>query len=265
MGILNVTPDSFFDRGRYGDPNAAVERAAEMAGEGADIIDIGGEKAGPGEPVSAEEETARVVPVIRAVRHSLGLPISVDTFKPSVARAAVEAGAEIINNIDGFQDPEMRRVAAETGAAAVVMHIQGRPRVANPAPVYGDAVAEVIAFLERQANLCRADGIAADSIVIDPGPDFGKNTEHSLATIRHLDRIAALPYPVLLAVSRKRFIGEVLSLDVGDRLEGSLAVAAWGVLKGARLIRAHDIKATRRVVAMVEAVLRPELAAGAGA
>jgi dihydropteroate synthase len=259
MGILNITPDSFFDGGRYHAHPLAVARALEMVAEGADIIDIGGEKAGPGEPVSAEEELGRVIPVIEAVRREVSTPISVDTFKPEVARAAMEAGADIINSIDGFQDPEMRRVASATGAAVVVMHIKGRPRVANPNPVYRDVVEEVAGFLERQARQCVEDGIERDRIIIDPGPGFGKTTYQDLAVIRGLDRLTVLPYPLLLAVSRKKFIGELLDLDVDQRLEGSLAVAAWGVLKGARIIRAHDVRATRRVILMTEAVMNPEV------
>jgi dihydropteroate synthase len=232
-----------------------------MAEEGADLIDIGGEKAGPGEPVSAEEEIRRVVPVIEAVRREVILPVSVDTFKPEVARRAVEAGAEIINSIGGFRDEAMRRVGAETGAAVVIMHIKGEPRVANPNPVYDDVVGEIRSFLEERIAECLAAGIEQDRIIIDPGPSFGKKSEHDLALLRGLDRIAEMPYPLLLAVSRKRFIGDVLDLPVDDRLEGSLAVAVWGVIHGARIIRVHDVKATRRAVDMADAILAPDAVA----
>lgn len=258
MGILNTTPDSFFDRGRYRQPEAALARAVDMAAEGAEIIDIGGEKAGPGEAVPADEEIRRVVPMIEAVKRELDLPISVDTFKPEVARAALESGADIINSISGFQDPALRRTAVETGASIVIMHIQGEPRVARPNPEYHDVVREVKSFLVQRARECESEGIVSDRIILDPGPGFGKSASHDLELIRHLDDLTALPYPVLLAVSRKPFIGEILNLPPQDRLEGSLAVAAWSVLQGARIIRAHDVQATVRVCRMTEAVLHPE-------
>lgn len=261
MGILNRTPDSFYDGGRYSSLESAVTRAVRMAEEGAGIIDVGGEKAGPGAAVSVQEEIERVVPAIEAVVRETGLAVSVDTFKPEVARPAVEAGASIINGIDGFRDPAMRRVAAETGAAAVIMHIQGQPRVANPNPVYGDVAVEVRDFLVQQAQACERDGISPDRIVIDPGPGFGKTSEHDIAVLRRLDLLTALPYPVLLAVSRKKFIGDLLGLPVEERLEGSLAVTAWAVMQGARIVRTHDVLATTRVVRMTEAVMHPELVA----
>lgn len=258
MGILNVTPDSFYDRGRYRAREAALARARTMADEGADLIDIGGEKAGPGTPVTVEEEIDRVCPIIEAVIRDTGLPVSVDTFKPAVARAAVEAGAEIVNSIGGFESAAMRRVCAAAGAAAVIMHIQGRPRVAHPHPRYDDVVREVRDWLIERATLCERDGIAADRICIDPGPGFGKAAEHDLALTGRIGALTALPYPVLLAVSRKSFLGAVLGLPVEDRLEGSLATAVWGVLHGVAVVRAHDVRATRRAVRMVEAVLDPD-------
>jgi dihydropteroate synthase len=257
MGILNTTPDSFYDRGRYVDRDRAIAYALDMVAEGADILDIGGEKAGPGDAVSLEEELSRVIPVVQAIRRSIDVPISVDTLKPKVARGAIEAGASIINSIGGFQDADMRGVAAETGAAVVVMHIKGRPRVANPNPHYDDVVGEVARFLEERVAACLADGISPSSIILDPGPDFGKTTEQSVNVLRGLERITAMPHPVLLAVSRKRFIGDVLGLGVADRLEGSLALTAWGVLRGIKIVRTHDVRATRRVITMTEAVLDP--------
>jgi dihydropteroate synthase len=257
MGILNTTPDSFYDGGRYRDLGAAVERAEQMVSAGADIVDIGGEKAGPGDPVSIEEELCRVVPVVAAVRRAVSAPVSVDTFKPEVARAAVDAGASIINSIDGFRDPKMRRVAAQTGVAIVVMHIKGRPRVANPRPRYQDVVGEVAEFIEARIAECLAENIDPRSIVIDPGPDFGKTTGQTIEILRHLDRLTAMRFPVLLSISRKRFIGDVLNAAPDGRLEGSLAVTAWGVLQGVKIVRAHDIRATKRVVVMTEAVMNP--------
>lgn len=258
MGILNTTPDSFYDRGRYRDRDVAIARAIEMAEEGAEIIDVGGEKAGPGDDVSIEEEIRRVVPVIAALKRELALPISVDTFKPEVAQAAVDAGADIVNSIGGFAEPAMRQVCAASGAAAVIMHIQGKPRVAHPNPVYGDVVREVRGFLHARARECIDSGIPADRIIIDPGPGFGKSTDHDLAILRDLRELTVLPYPVLLAVSRKPFIGKVLGLDAADRLEASLAMTTWGVLQGVEIVRAHDVRATVRVCRMTQAVLEPE-------
>jgi dihydropteroate synthase len=259
MGILNRTLDSFYAGARHDDLNQAVERARQMIEEGADIIDIGGEKAGPGEPVPVEVEIGRVVPTIEAIRRFSSIPISVDTFKPAVALAAMEAGADIINSISGFENRALRRVAAETSAAIVIMHIQGKPRVANPNPHYDNLVDEISIFLRRRADLCMAEGIGESRIMVDPGPGFGKNADHDLEIVRRLGDIAALPFPLLLAVSRKGFIGSVLEVPAERRLEGSLAVAVLGVLQGARIVRTHDVRATKRVCAMTEAVLRPEL------
>ena len=258
MAILNTTPDSFSDGGRYASVDRAVARSIELVEEGADIIDIGGEKAGPGNPVSVQEELRRVIPVIEAIKREVSLPVSIDTFKPEVARAAVNAGADIINSISGFQSPDLRRVAVETGAAIVVMHIQGTPRVAHPRPVYGNVTEEVRAFLEERAAACVDAGISERRIIVDPGPDFGKTTEQSIAVVREIDRLTALPFPVLLAVSRKRFVGEVLGTPVCERLEGSLALVAWGVLRGVKLVRVHDVRASRRVITMTEAVMHPQ-------
>lgn len=262
MGILNLTPDSFYDHGRYFSLEAAVARAHQMVAEGAEIIDIGGEKAGPGEPVSVREEMARVVPVLERLRAELEVPLSVDTLKPEVAEAAVAAGAGIINSIGGFRDPAMLRVAANSAAAIVIMHLQGQPRVAHPNPVYSDVLAEIRDFLLERARVAEAAGIDRHRIIIDPGPGFGKTSQHDLAAIRGLAELAASPYPVLLAVSRKKFIGEVLGLETEERLEGSLAVTAWAVMQGVKLVRTHDVRATVRVVRMAEAVFHPELVGG---
>jgi len=258
IGILNRTPDSFYDGGEYLSLDAAVTHARQMVADGAGLIDIGGEKAGPGDPVSVSEEIRRVIPVIEALHSDFSVPISIDTFKPQVAKAAVAAGAGIINDISGLADPALRRVAADSGAAVVIMHIQGMPRVANPRPHYRDVVAEVREFLERRARQCVTEGILAERIIIDPGPGFGKTTEHDLEVLRHLAHLTALPYPVLLAASRKKFIGDLLGADVTERLEASLAVVAWGVLQGVKLVRVHDVRSTRKVVAMTEAVLYPD-------
>lgn len=258
VGILNTTPDSFSDGGRYQTVDAAVARASQLEGEGADIIDIGGEKAGPGVAVTVQEELRRVIPVAEAVRREVSVPLSVDTLKPEVALAAVEAGVDIINSISGFDDRELRRVARDTGAAIVIMHIQGRPRVANPNPEYRDVTAEVRGFLEERVATCIREGIPAERIIIDPGPDFGKTTSQNVTLMRELRHLTELPYPVMLAVSRKRFIGEILGTAVDDRLEGSLALIAWGILQGVKLLRVHDVRASKRVMVMTEAVMHPE-------
>jgi len=259
MGILNRTPDSFYDGGRYLSLDAALTHARQMVADGAGVIDVGGEKAGPGDPVSVSEEIRRVIPIIEALHGDLSVPISIDTFKPQVAKAAVAAGAGIINGISGLADPALRRVAAESGAAVVIMHIQGMPRVANPQPRYRDVVAEVREFLERRARDCVTEGIPAERMIIDPGPGFGKTSEHDLEVLRHLAQLTALPYPVLLAASRKKFIGDLLGANVTERLEASLAVVAWGVLQGVKVVRVHDVRSTHRVVAMTEAVLHPDV------
>ena len=259
MGILNPTPDSFYDRGRYRRFDRAVGRALEMVAEGADLIDIGGEKAGPDGAVPSDEEMRRVVPVVEAIRREVAVPISVDTMKPEVARAAMGAGADIINSIGGFSDDALRRVAVETRAAVIVMHIKGQPRVANPNPRYTDVVAEVRGFLLERVQACLEEGIPPDRILIDPGPGFGKTTDHDLALLRGLGSFTSLPYPVVLAASRKRFIGEVLGEEAEERLEGSLAVAAWGVLQGVKIVRVHDVRPSKRVCLMTEAVLNPDL------
>jgi dihydropteroate synthase len=260
MGILNTTPDSFYDRRRYRDVHEAVDRALQMIDEGADIIDIGGEKAGPGEPVTLGEELRRVVPVVEALRRDSSIPISVDTLKPQVALAVMSVGADMLNSISGFDDPAMRRVAQQTEAAIVVMHIQGRPRVANPHPRYREVVGEVRQFLLERTMVCLDDGIAPERILVDPGPGFGKSTEHDIAILRGLSSFTSLPYPVVLAASRKQFIGEVLGTDPEDRLEGSLALVAWGVMQGVKIVRVHDVRASRQVCEMTQAVLNPSAA-----
>jgi dihydropteroate synthase len=189
----------------------------------------------------------------------LTIPLSVATLEPEVARAALLAGADIINSIDGFRDPQMRRVAAETGAALVVMHIYCQPRVANPNPQYDDLVADVRRSIAEQVEACLSGGISPKRIILDPRAGFGKTTEQDIAVLRGLDQLTSSPYPVLLAVSRTTFISGTLGTDPDNRLEGALAVAAWGVMKGVKIIRVHDVRATRRVCSMVEAVLGPTL------
>lgn len=252
MGILNVTPDSFSDGGRYLDVEAAVRRAHEMVEEGADIIDVGGESTRPGAvPVPEEEEKARVLPVIAALAASLPVPVSVDTYKAAVARAALAAGAAIVNDVWGLQrDPEMAAAVAASGAAVVVMHNR-------PAPDYaGDLMAEIKAFLRESAARARAAGVPDDRLVVDPGFGFGKTPEHNLEVTARLSELRGLGYPVLLGPSRKSTIGKVLDLPVGERLEGTAAVVALAAAQGADIVRVHDVRAMVRVVRMTDAVAR---------
>jgi dihydropteroate synthase len=256
MAIVNRTPDSFFDSGATFAFEAAVAAVDNAVAHGADIVDIGGVKAGEGPEVSVEEEIDRVVPFIAAV-HGLHpeLVISVDTWRGAVAREAVAAGAELINDTWAGWDPEVIKVAADTGAGFVVSHTGGlEPRTVAKKPVYGDVVAEVRAELVERAEAAVAAGVRADGILIDPTHDFGKTTYHSLDLTRRLDELAATGWPVLVALSRKDFVGETLDLPVDRRLNGTLASTAISAWNGARVFRAHDVAATREVLDMVAAI-----------
>jgi dihydropteroate synthase len=253
MGILNVTPDSFSDPGRFFDPAAAADRARAMIDEGADIIDIGGESTRPGAaPVTADEELRRVLPVIEAVRKRSDAPVSIDTSKSIVARAALAAGANIINDVTaGRSDPEMFSLAASAGAAIVLMHMQGEPRTMQKAPAYGNVVREVSDFLLDRARAAEAAGVARENVLIDPGIGFGKTIEHNRQLLAALPSLVKLGLPVLLGHSRKAFIGAALDLPVDSRLEGTLAVTAWAAMSGVRVVRVHDVRENARVVRMV--------------
>jgi dihydropteroate synthase len=256
MGVLNVTPDSFSDGGRFLEQRSALERVERMVKEGAAIIDVGGESTRPGSlAISEHEEIERVVPVIRAVAESMDVAISVDTCKPAVMRAAVEAGACIVNDITALHEESTRRWAAEAGVGVCLMHMQGEPRTMQQHPYYNDVVAEVGAFLAERREACLAAGIRADAIVLDPGLGFGKTMAHNLALLKATSRLAALSAPLLLGVSRKSFIGRVLGREVDDRMYGGLGLAAFAVGAGARIIRTHDVGATLDAVRMVSAVL----------
>ncbi|HXG52614.1 MAG TPA: dihydropteroate synthase [candidate division Zixibacteria bacterium] len=256
MGILNVTPDSFYDGGRRTDPAKAVDDALRLVEAGADIVDVGGESTRPGaHPVSVEEELARVLPVIRGLRRSAAVPISIDTYKAEVARAALAEGADIINDISALRfDDAMAALAAAEEVPVVLMHMQGTPQTMQKEPRYGDVVAEVRAFLAERMRTALAAGIAERNLIVDPGIGFGKTLEHNLALLRGLPALASLGAPLLVGVSRKAFIGRILGLEAGERLEGSLAAAAAAVLAGARIVRAHDVLATRRAVAIADAI-----------
>ncbi len=257
MGILNVTPDSFSDGGRYADAGAALEHAARMAAEGAAIIDVGGESSRPGaRGVEESLEIARLVPVIEGIAATSNVAISVDTAKPKVMAAAVAAGACIINDIHALRAPGARAVAAETQAGVCLMHMQGEPRTMQDSPRYGDVVAEVIDFLQRERHACVEAGVARDAIALDPGIGFGKNLQHNLDLLRELPRFAALGSPVLVGVSRKRMIGDILRKALDERLYGGLGLAALAVVNGARIIRTHDVGPTRDAIRSVSAVLQ---------
>lgn len=261
MGILNVTPDSFSDGGRHMTPDAAVEAALEMVDDGADIIDIGGESTRPGSDyVGEEEEIRRVLPVVKTLAEEAGIPISVDTRKASVARLALEAGAHIVNDVSALRDdPGMVSVVRETGAGAVLMHMAGTPKTMQDCPEYKDVVREVRAWLKRRLVAVVAQGVDPATIAIDPGIGFGKTTEQNLRLLAGLPRLATLGAPVLVGLSRKRFIGEITEEEVPDqRLSGSLTGMVWSLWHGASILRVHDVKASRQAVDLACAIARSE-------
>jgi dihydropteroate synthase len=262
MGILNVTPDSFSDGGRFVDAEAAVAHGHRLIAEGADVLDIGGESTRPGAaPVSEAEEIARVVPVIEAIRRKSPVPISIDTMKPAIARAAVAAGATMWNDITalGFA-PDSLATAAALGSEVVLMHMQGEPRTMQAAPRYHDVVAEVAAFLAERAAAAIAAGVALDRIWLDPGIGFGKTAQHSLALLRNLDRIVGLGFPVLVGVSRKSSIARIAGDTSAEhqRLGGSIAAALAAAAAGAAMLRVHDVAETRQALAVAAAIGQAE-------
>jgi dihydropteroate synthase len=257
MGVLNVTPDSFSDGGRYMDIQAALERARSMVAEGAAIIDVGGESTRPrSQGVDAATELARVIPIITAITAAFEVAISIDTSKLEVMIAAVEAGACIVNDIRALQAPGAREWAADAGVGVCLMHMQGEPLTMQDNPEYHDAVGEVIAFLVEQREACLAAGIAPEAVAFDPGLGFGKRHEDNLALLKNLSHLAALGAPLLVGVSRKSTIGRVLGRPSGERLAGGLGLAAWAVGAGARIVRTHDVAATRDAILMVDAVMQ---------
>jgi dihydropteroate synthase len=266
MAILNRTPDSFYDRGATFGFEAAVAAGERALAEGADWLDVGGVKAGPGDPVTEAEELERVVPLVEALRGRTDAVISVDTFRAGVARRALAAGADVVNDPSGLRDPLVAEAAAEAGAGLVVMHTGGPPRTRPHRPAYADVVAEVRAFLADRVALAVRHGVAAERVIVDPGHDFHKNTFHSLELTRRLGELAGLGHPLLVALSNKDFVGETLDVGLDQRLEGSLAAAAWAVAAGAGILRVHEVQATVRVVRMTEAILgrRPPAATRRG-
>jgi dihydropteroate synthase len=257
MGILNITPDSFSDGGVFFAPAAALGRAQEMVAEGAAIIDVGGESTRPGAaPVPLQEELRRVIPVIEALCDTLTVPVSIDTRHPAVMQAAVAAGAGMINDVNALQAPGAVDMAAMLGVPVCLMHMQGVPRSMQENPEYGDVVTEVRQFLGDRATACLAAGMTRERILLDPGFGFGKTNRHNLLLLRHLDRLVAEGYPVLVGLSRKSLIGNVLGLSVDERLYPGLALAVLAVWQGAAIVRTHDVRATREAVAMCHAVSR---------
>jgi dihydropteroate synthase len=255
MGVVNVTPDSFSDGGQFHSVEAAVAQALRLAEEGAAILDIGGESTRPNAAaVSEQEELRRVVPVIEQLVGKVTVPISVDTSKPAVMRAALAAGAGMINDVRALQDPAALEVVAASNCAVCVMHMQGLPATMQQAPRYADVVAEVAEFLRQQLQRCVAAGIEAQRIVLDPGFGFGKTLAHNLALLRQLPQLAQLGRPLLVGLSRKSMLQQLLGRGVDQRLAGSLALAMQAVQSGARIIRAHDVAATVDVIKIVQAV-----------
>lgn len=258
MGILNRTPDSFYDRGRHFDLDACCRQAERLVGEGADLLDVGGVKAGPGPEVGEAEELDRVIPALAALHARFDVPLSCDTWRASVARAAYAAGAVVGNDISGFADPDYLPAAAEAGASVVATHIRVAPRIPDPAPRYDDVVAEVSQFLVAAAARAEAAGIPAERIMVDAGLDLGKTAEQSLRLLRESAELARLGYTVLLSASHKPFLGALLDVAVEDRHTATMAAHALGVAGGCRVLRAHDARSTRRVADVMAAILSAE-------
>jgi len=259
MGILNVTPDSFSDGGHFFAQDLALKQAKQMIADGATIIDVGGESTRPGAAVvPVEEEIKRVVPVIEAIQSELAVPISIDTSKPDVMRAAVVAGAGLINDVQALRVEGALATAAELAVPICLMHAQGTPQTMQDAPQYGQVVDEVIAFLSERVAACESVGIDKSQLILDPGFGFGKRTRHNLQLMKHLSRLVALDLPVLIGVSRKSIIGKLLNVSVEERLAGSLALASLAVWQGAKIIRTHDVRETVQVVNLCNHVIQVE-------
>ncbi len=261
MGVINVTPDSFSDGGRFFEPDAACSQARELIAAGADILDIGGESTRPfAQQVPVDVELQRVVPLIESIREVSDIPISVDTIKSEVARQAIAAGADIINDISSLRaDTAMVELASATGVPLILMHMQGTPQTMQIKPHYASLFSEVIAFLEDRIQFAVANGVDREQIIVDPGIGFGKTVTHNLMLVRELERLQALDRPVLLGASRKRFIGTILDQPVEEREVGTAVVNSFGIVAGAHLLRVHDVALNRQVVLMGDALRQGRL------
>jgi dihydropteroate synthase len=258
MGVLNVTPDSFSDGGRFADPDAAIRQAERMAAEGAALIDVGGESTRPGAaPVSAQDEIRRVVPVIRAIAERFGVPVSVDTSRPEVMQAAVAAGATMVNDIYALRRDGAIGMAASLDAAVCLMHMQGEPRTMQVNPCYADVAGEVATFLSGRVDACMAAGIERARILLDPGFGFGKTDRHNIELLAGLEQIGALGLPLLVGLSRKRTLGKLTGQPVEGRLAAGIAAAVLAVERGAHIVRTHDVGATLDALKVAAAVMRP--------
>lgn len=256
MGIVNVTPDSFSDGGRYTSADLAVAHAQTLIAEGADILDIGGESTRPGAvPVSLDEELQRVIPVVEALKPITTVPISIDTYKPEVMRAAIAAGADMVNDVRALQEPGALEVVANSQVGVCLMHMQGVPQTMQINPSYGDVVAEVKQFLAERVDACHAHGIGNERVILDPGFGFGKTTAHNIALIQHLNALTELGLPLLVGLSRKSVLGKIAGGDEQQRLHAGLAASVISVLRGANIVRVHDVKATVDALKVVAAVM----------
>ncbi len=256
MGILNVTPDSFSDGGRFAGRDAALRQAEAMAQEGAAIIDVGGESTRPGAAdVSEQEELDRVLPVIEAVAEAVDVPVSIDTSKPGVMRAAVAAGAAMINDIRALRDDGALQAAVELQRPVCLMHMQGQPRTMQQEPAYDDVVAEVTGFLAERVRVCVAAGLAEDRIIVDPGFGFGKTPRHNIELLSNLRQLRSVGRPILVGLSRKSTLGELTGRDVGERVPASIAAAVIAVMGGAKIVRAHDVRETVDALRVAAAVM----------
>jgi dihydropteroate synthase len=260
MGVINVTPDSFSDGGFYLDEKKAIERGLELVTQGADILDVGGESTRPGsDAISPEEELNRIMPVISELREKTNVLISVDTTKSAVAEAALEAGADIINDISAFRfDDRMPLIATETGAPIILMHMKGVPKTMQSNPYYEDLFQEIRCFLEERIATAEAYGIKRENIIVDPGIGFGKSLEHNLSIINNLNFLEKLNRPILVGISRKSFIGKILNLPPEERVEGTIASAVLSVLKGAHILRVHDVEPVKRAITVAEAIMNED-------
>jgi dihydropteroate synthase len=262
MGILNVTPDSFSDGGRFFNPASATSRGIQMAEEGADIIDIGGESTRPGsEPLSIEEELRRTIPIVGTLAKRIDVPISIDTYKSEVAKMALDAGASIVNDISGLRfDPGMAKVVAGYKVPVVVMHIKGSPKDMQKNPVYEALIPEIVDYFRERIRSATESGIPKDKIIIDPGIGFGKTSEHNIEIINKLDELTLLEKPVLIGPSRKAFLGKMLGdVPAGERLEATAAAVSISIMKGANLVRVHDVKEMVRVAKVADAIKRMKI------